>query len=70
MEEWIYWQGKIFRHFSLLLWSSFIGQLVDPVDEREDWVNGVYGGIVGLANYEHHFNRLHENLVQHPSNNI
>ena len=66
----IYWQGKIFRHFSLLLWSSFIGQLVDPVDEREHGVNGVDGGIVSLSRCEHHFIRLHENLVQHPSNNI
>ena len=29
-----------------------------------------YGGIVVLASCEHHFLRVHKNLVQHPNNNI
>ena len=32
---WIYRQGKIFRQRSLLLWTSFIGQLVHPVGEKD-----------------------------------
>ena len=35
-----------------------------------DGVKGVDGGIVILVSCEHHFIRVHENLVQHPSNNI
>ena len=31
---------------------------------------GGWGGIVILAICEYHFIRIHENLVQHPSNNI
>ena len=35
------------------------------------WSKGVKcGGIVILASCEHHFIRVHENLVHHPSNNI
>ena len=33
-------------------------------------VKGVEGGIVILASWELHFIRVHENLVQHPCNNI
>ena len=33
-------------------------------------IQGRKGGIVNLSNCEHHFIREHENLVQHPSNNL
>ena len=35
-----------------------------------DWVKGVEGEIVILAHCVFHFIRVHDNLVQHPSNNI
>ena len=39
-----------------------------PLDGYEaKWVDG---GIVILARCEYHFIRVHENLEQHPSNNI
>ena len=34
------------------------------------WVKVVEGGLRYLASCEHHFLRVHENLVQYPSNNI
>ena len=36
----------------------------------EDGVKGMDGCIVILASCKYHFIRLHENMVQHPSNNI
>ena len=33
-------------------------------------VKGWFGGIVIVASYGHHFFRVSENLVQHPSNNV
>ena len=39
-----------------------------------DWMGwgkrGGYWGIVILSSCEYHFIRVHENLVQHPSNNM
>ena len=66
---WIYWQGKFFVNLACLygphlLISSFIQY------KGRGWVK-VYGGIVFFsASFEHHFIRVHENLVHHPSNNI
>ena len=37
---WIYWQVKICRHFSLLIWTSFNGQFVHPVRGIEDVKKG------------------------------
>ena len=36
--------GGFYRQFSLLLWSSFIGQLVPPIKWGGDGVKGVDGG--------------------------
>ena len=33
---WILWQGEIYCKFSLLTWTSFIGQLIHPVG-GEGW---------------------------------
>ena len=33
-------------------------------------IKGIDGGFINLASCEHHFLRVHENLGQHPSNNI
>ena len=46
--------GKISRQFRLLIWNSFIGQLVHPVG----------GECVILAICDYQFNRVHENLLQ------
>ena len=35
-----------------------------------EWVDWGVGGMVILASYEFHFIRIHENMMQHPSNNI
>ena len=35
-----------------------------------DGVKGEVVGIVILANCEHHFIRVNENLVQHPNDNV
>ena len=64
---WIYWQGKICRHFRLLIWISFITQFVHPVGEEDQELNW---SIVNLASCEYNFIRVHGNLVQHPSNYI
>ena len=45
-----------------IVWISFIDQF-----SRRGWGKG---GIVILASFKHHFIRVHENLEQHPSNNI
>ena len=55
-------------HFSWLIWTSFNGQFVYPVGG--EGVKEEDGGIIILASCEHHFNRVHKNLVQHPSINI
>ena len=52
----------------MLIFTSFIGQFVHPVGRE-----GVKGGGWGINisdSCEKHFIRVHENLVQHPSNNI
>ena len=48
----------------LIYWSVFhqVG--------GEGMGKGNEGGFVILASCKHHFFRVHENLVQHPSNNI
>ena len=48
--------------------TSFICQFVHPV--VGDGVKGVDGRIVILASYKLYFIRVHENLMQHPCNNI
>ena len=58
--------GDIITGGNLLAWS-----VCSSSSRKEgDWVKGVEGGIIFLASCEHHFVRLHENLLQHPSNNI
>ena len=65
---WMYWQGTIFRQLNLLIWNSSISQFVHPVEgDGTEWVNG---DIAILPSCENHFIRVHENLVQHPYNNI
>ena len=44
--------------------------LINPVGGEWMRQRGWISGIFILACCEHHFIRLHENLVQHPSNNI
>ena len=44
----------------------FIGQFVHPVGGDE--IQGVDEGFVILASCEHHFIKVHKNLVQHSSN--
>ena len=65
---WMYGQGKICQ-FSLLLWTSFIGQFVHLIGREvmgyRGWMSWM-GGIVILASCEHFFIKVHENLVQHP----
>ena len=62
---WIYRHGNFFCQFVLLTWTSFIGQFVHP---------GVMGWDGGYRNFSSlrsfHFIRVHENLMQHSSNNI
>ena len=62
----IYKQGKICRQFSLLIRTSFIGQIFHRVVVE---VESIKGEIVILASCECHHIRVNENLVQHPSNN-
>ena len=59
--------GKKIR---LLQWVSFIGQFVYPVEGEGMGYRVLMGGIIILASCEYQFNKVHENLVQHPSNNI
>ena len=49
--------------------ASSIGQFGHP-EMGEDEIKGVDGGIVISAGCKHQFIRVHENLVQHPSNNL
>ena len=53
----------------LLIWTSFIGQFVRQVGGKGDRVKDEMGCIV-IASCQYHFIRMHENLVQHPSNNF
>ena len=57
-------RGKFFRQFSLLIWNLFIVQFIYSLGGEE------LGRINMLASFEHYFIRVHENLVQHSSNNI
>ena len=57
--------GEICRKFRLLMWTPFVGQFRHPVRIVE-----MDRSIVILASCEFHFSRVHENLVQHPNNNI
>ena len=57
------------RYFWLLTWTSLIVQFVHSMEGR-GWDKGGGWGIVILASCDYHFIRVHENLVQHPSNNI
>ena len=52
----------------MLFWTSFISQfvLLERVGRQKGWI----ACIVILSSCEHHFKRVHENLVQHQSNNI
>ena len=48
---------------------SLFGQFAHPVGwDRGNWVKGVNVGIVNLESYKFHFIRVHDNLVQDPSN--
>ena len=51
-------------------WSSFIGQFFYPVGGEGMGYKGWMRVIIILASCKHHFIRVHEYLVQHPSNNI
>ena len=53
----------------MLTCNPFSGQFVPPVGGEKDWVFWMWG-IVILASWKYQFIRVHENLVQHPSNNI
>ena len=55
------------HQFRLLIWTSFIGQFVRQVGGKGD---GVKVGMGCIVSCQYHFIRIHENLVQHPSNNI
>ena len=52
---WIYRRRKLCRKLRLLVWTSFIGQLVYPVREKRMGQRGFNGGIVILASCENHF---------------
>ena len=56
--------GKNLFQFSLLIWNSFISQLVHLVG-GDGIGKGMDGGIVILASCEHQF-IAHIDLVQHP----
>ena len=51
----------------MIIWTPFFGQFAHPVEGEGVGVKGVDGVIVILASWEY---RVHENLVQHPSNHI
>ena len=55
---------KFVINSSLLIWTSFIFQFINPVGGGGDLVMGVNGEYRFLAICEHHFMRVHENLVQ------
>ena len=67
---WIYWQGKICRQFSLLIWTSFIGYFINPIGEERMRYRGWMWGIVISSSCEYYYIRVYENLAQHPSYNI
>ena len=46
------------------------GEIFSVSIREGDWVNGLDGGYRYLASCEHHFVRVRENVVQHPSNDI
>ena len=58
--SWMYLQGEICRQFSLLTWTSFIGQFIHIVEGKRYHY---------FSQLRVHFIREHENLMQHPSNN-
>ena len=53
----------------MLLLNSSIGQFVHPVG-GEGWGKRGRLGVCYFASCEYPFIRVHENLVQYPSNNI
>ena len=60
--------GENCCQFTLLIWTELIGKFVDPVG-WEDWgKSGRWKGFIILASCVYHFIRVHEKLVQHPSN--
>ena len=60
---WILRKGLNCRQFRLLICWSFIGVFVQPVGEE-----GMEYSVI-LSRYKLHFVRVHDNLVQDPSNN-
>ena len=75
VKEWIYviiyLQGKIFRQFSVLILTSFISYCDHSVGGEGIGMKGVDEEyIVILAGFDCCFIRVHENLVQHSSNNV
>ena len=60
---------KFCRQFSLLVWTSFIDQVVHPVAGDGIQKIGLMGSIVNLASCEFYLIIVHENLVQYPINN-
>ena len=51
----------------MLIWTSFIGQFVQG---GRGLGKELMGDMVIFASFEYYFIRVHENLMQHPSNNI
>ena len=60
---WILWQGENCQIFRLLIWTSFIGQLVHPVGEEDIGYMGWIGMAVIWVSYKFHFIRVHDNLM-------
>ena len=58
------------ENFRQLIWTSFIVQFVPVEKRRGDRVKWMDRGYRYFSNCENHFIRIHENLVQHPSNSI
>ena len=56
----IYQEKFVIQFRLLIIWNSLIGQFVHTVEGQDGWII--------LARYEFHCIRVHENLMQHPSN--
>ena len=54
---------------NMIIWTLFIGQCVYPFEGKGVGIKWVER-IVILDSCEYYLIRVHENLVQHPSNNI
>ena len=66
---WILCEGKFVVILGCYHGHQFFGQFVYPIEEEGMGLTEWMEIIVILASCENPFNRVYENLVQHPSNN-